>query len=194
MGLGFAAAEQRGDAGIQWYPLGEHILDGLAHRLLDAVARRGVKRLVIDGISGFGQAALEVERIVRFWSALSNELRALGVTTLHTVELEELAGPNVRMPVNGMSSLAEVMVLVRYVELRSRLYRLVSLFKVREGGAFDPTIREFEITDSGIVVGQPFEGVEAVLSGMARGGARSTPGAPSENRAAPGPLGDARPA
>jgi circadian clock protein KaiC len=59
------------------------------------------------------------------------------------------------------------MVMLRYVELKSRLYRLISLFKVREG-AFDPTIREFEITAQGIVVGQPFEGVEAVLSGMAR--------------------------
>jgi circadian clock protein KaiC len=63
------------------------------------------------------------------------------------------------------------MVLLRYVELRSRLFRLISLFKVREG-AFDPTIREFAITDAGIVVGAPFEGVEAVLSGMAREDAR----------------------
>jgi hypothetical protein len=38
---------------------------------------------------------------------------------------------------------------------------------VREG-AFDPTIREFAITSTGIVVGEPFEGVEAVLSGLAR--------------------------
>ena len=60
--------------------------------------------------------------------------------------------------VSGMSSLAEVMVLLRYAELRSRLYRLISLFKVREG-AFDPTIREFAITGAGIIVGEPFEGV-----------------------------------
>ena len=122
---------------ILWHPTGEHILDELAHQLLDAVQRRGVKRLVIDGMSGFQQATLEPERIVRFWSALSNELRALGVTTLHTLEMPELIGANIRVPVSGMSSLAEVMVLLRYVELRSRLYRLISLFKVREG-AFDP--------------------------------------------------------
>jgi len=72
------------------------------------------------------------------------------------------------------------MVLVRYVELRSRLYRLVSLIKVREG-AFDPTIREFAITNTGIVVGNPFEGVEAILSGMAREAARSAAAVPSEN-------------
>ena len=72
--------------------MGEHILDELAHRLLDAVQRRGVKRLVIDGLQSFEQATFEPERIVRFWSALSNELRALGVTTLHTLELPELLG------------------------------------------------------------------------------------------------------
>jgi hypothetical protein len=51
---------------------------------------------------------------------------------------------------------------------------------VREG-AFDPTIREFAITDTGIVVGDRFEGVEAVLSGMAREVARSAAADPSEN-------------
>jgi circadian clock protein KaiC len=81
--------------------VGEQILDELAHRLLNAVRQRGVKRLVIDGLSGFQQAALEPERIVRFWSALSNELRAQGVTTLHTLELQELAGPDVRVPGSG---------------------------------------------------------------------------------------------
>lgn len=181
MGLDLAAAEQRGDIEILWYPVGEHILDELAHSLLDAVRRRGVKRLVIDGLSGFQQATLDPERIVRFWSALSNELRAQGVTALHTLELQEIAGPEIRVPVSGIASLAEVMVLVRYVELRSRLYRLISMSKVREG-AFDPTIREFTITDAGVVVGKPFEGVEAVLSGMARVVSVSANASSSENR------------
>jgi circadian clock protein KaiC len=171
LGLDLAGAEQRRDVEILWHPVGEYILDGLAHQLLDAVRRRGVRRLVIDGISGFQQAAVEPERIVRFWSALSNELRALGVTALHTLEMPELAGADIRIPVSGISSLAEVMVLMRYVELRSRLYRLISLLKAREG-AFDPTIREFAIPGAGLTVGEPFQGVEAVLSGMAREAAR----------------------
>ena len=172
MGLDLAGLEERGDLEILWYPVGEHVLDELAERLLDAVRRRGVKRLLVDGMSGFQQATLEPERIVRFWSALSNELRALGVTTLYTLELQDLASPDLRVPVDGIATLSEVMVLVRYVELRSRLYRLISLFKVREG-SFDPTIREFTITDAGVAVGKPFEGAEAVLSGMAREVTRS---------------------
>jgi circadian clock protein KaiC len=183
MGLGFAAAEQRGEVELLWYPVGEHILDELAHRLLEAVQRRGVKRLVIDGISGFQEAAIEQERMVRFWSVLAGELRALGVTTLHTVELPELMGTEIRTPTGGVPSMAEVLILLRYVELQSRLFRLISVFKVREG-AFDPTIREFTITDTGIVVGKPFEGVEAVLSGMAREAARAAAVIPSEDSGA----------
>jgi circadian clock protein KaiC len=55
MGVDLDAAEQRGDVEILWHPTGEHVLDGLAHQLLEAVRRRGVKRLVIDGISGFNR-------------------------------------------------------------------------------------------------------------------------------------------
>lgn len=162
MGFDFAAAEQRGELALQWHPTGEYILDELAHRLLDAVRQHGVKRLVIDGVSGFEQAALEPERIVRFWSALSNELRALGVTTLHTLETPTLVGVDISPPGREISGLAETVVLLRYVELRSQLYRLISVSKVREG-AFDPTIRAFSITDAGVVVNEPFEGVQAVL-------------------------------
>ena len=186
LGLGFAAAEQRGDIEILWHPVGEHIVDELAHRLLDAVRRRGVKRLVIDGISGFEQAALEQERMVRFWSTLSAELRALDVTTLHTMELPELIGAELRLPTQGVSPLAETLILLRYVELRSRLSRLISIFKVRDG-AFDPTIREFSITDAEIVIGNPFQAAEAVLSGLARGAAG---GAAEEDAPRPPPDHD----
>ncbi len=113
------------------------------------------------------QAAFEPERLVRFWSALADVLRALGVTALHTLELAELVGSEIRVPAGGLSALSEVMVVLRYVELRSRLFRLISLFKVRDV-AFDPTIREFNISNVSIVVGKPFEGFEAVLSGIGR--------------------------
>ena len=105
MGFDLAAAEQRGDVALQWHPTGEYILDELAHRLLDAVRQRGVRRLVIDGVSGFQQAALEPERIVRFWSVLSHELRALGVTTLHTLGIPKLVGVDVSPPGSEISAL-----------------------------------------------------------------------------------------
>jgi circadian clock protein KaiC len=98
---------------------------------------------------------------------LSNELRAFGVTTIYIMEMAEIVGPHLNVPVSGVSSLAEAMIILRYLELGSRLYRIMSLMKVREG-AFDPTIRRFTISETGITIGEPFAGVEAVLTGMAR--------------------------
>ena len=167
MGFGLAAAEQRGDVELLWCPVGEQILDELAHKLLEAVRRRRVRRLVIDGIIGFQQAALEEQRMVRFWSALSTELRALGVTTVHTMETPDVTGPELRLPVQGVSPLAETLILLRFAERHSRLYRLISVFKVRDA-AYDPTIREFSITNAGIVIGEPFEGADGVLTGEPR--------------------------
>ena len=188
MDFDLAGAEQRGEVEILWHPVGEHILDELGHLLLEAVRRRKVKRLVIDGISVFQEAAVEPNRIVRFWSALSNELRALGVTTLYTLELQELAGPDFRAPMSGIASLGEVMMLLRFVELRSRLHRLISLLKVREG-AFDNTIREFTISDTGIVVGGPFDAVAAAQISAAPE-VKTDPAARSKGRAKESRPGD----
>ena len=73
------------------------------------------------------------------------------------------------------------MILLRHVELRSRLCRVISLSKVRVG-AFDPTIREFSITDPG--VGKPFESVQAVLDNGAHESASAA--SPGDSPSLPG--------
>jgi hypothetical protein len=82
---------------------------------------------------------------VRFWSALSHELRALDVTTLHTLELADLPGIDVHVPVSGICSLAEVMILVRYLELR--VPALPSDFRVQSAGGTlrpdDPRVHDY---------------------------------------------------
>ena len=184
MGFDSAAAEARGHLEVLWNPVGEYVLDELADQLLEAVRRHGAKRLVIDGLALFQEAAVEPNRITRFWSALTNELKALGVTTLCTIELQEIVGSELRLPRGGIASLSEVAILMRYVELQSRLYRLISILKIREG-AFDPTIREFEMSDSGIQIGNRFKGVDAVLSGFGQP-ANNAPGDRSDQSDTPG--------
>jgi len=66
-----------------------------------------------------------------------------------------------------VSALADNIILLRHVELRSQLYRLISILKVRDR-AYDGAIREFQITDRGVVVADTFDSAEQILTGAAR--------------------------
>jgi len=151
---------------ILWHPPTEDILDALGNRLLEAVRRRGVKRLVIDGLLGFQEIAADrPHRIGRFLTALANELRVLNVTTLYTAETRNLIGGVIEGPTIGLSTIAENLILLRYVEIRSQLRRLISVVKVRDSD-FDSSLREFRITVTGIEIADTFASAEAILSGF----------------------------
>jgi circadian clock protein KaiC len=165
IGLDLEALVERGDVEILWQAPTEDIMDALGHRLLDAVRRRGVRRVVIDAIGGFIETAVQPDRITRFFAALSNELRALGVTAIYTMETREVVG-SMQVPVNGISSLIENLVFLRYTEYHAEVRRLLSVLKVRSS-AFDHRLREFEIDERGIRLADTFESAKNLLSGTA---------------------------
>ena len=66
-----------------------------------------------------------------------------------------------------LSAAIDNAVLLRYVELRSHLHRLLSIIKIRDSD-YDTAIREFRISDRGLEVAATFESAEAVLTGAAR--------------------------
>lgn len=168
LGLDLAGAVERGEVEILWQPQGENPQDALAHQLLDAVERRGVRRLFLDGIGGFIEASVEPGRLARFMAVLVNELRARGVNVLYTMETRDVVGPGIEVPVSGISSMVENLLALRYLEHQARSRRLVSVVKVR-GSGFDPSLREFVIENGrGIFLSGAFEGAEDLLSGFAR--------------------------
>jgi circadian clock protein KaiC len=102
----------------------------------------------------------------RFLSAVCNQLRTYDVTGLISEELA-LFRPEIDMPNPELANVVETVILLRYVELRSQLYRLVSIMKMRES-RYDTSIREFRITDHGLEVAESFATAEAILTGHAR--------------------------
>src|SRR5262249_25294553 len=100
-GLDVTEAVERGHVELLREPKRENVLDELAHRLLAAVRERKVKRLFIDGLGGFVESATSPQRVSRFFSCLTNELRALGATTIFTMEVPDIVGPVVRVPASG---------------------------------------------------------------------------------------------
>ena len=138
-------------AEIIWNPLTENIMDKLAHQLLEAVKRSGVKRLVIDGISGFERAAVTPARLVEFFASLTNELRALNVTTIMTWEVRDLFGNAGTSPLPDISALLDNLVVIRSEKKNSTTKRLISILKLRNG-AFNPSDFELEFSASGLSI------------------------------------------
>jgi circadian clock protein KaiC len=159
---------------ILWQPPTDDMLDAYGQRLLEAVHRRKVRRLFIDGLSGLMKAAVEPGRMDHFFTALANELRVLKVTTVYTLEVPDILGPAIRVPLDDISSIAENMVLLRYIELRSQLYRLLSVLKVR-GSNFDASLHEFKITGKGMEIENTADTAESIMSSFGQRAEGLTP-------------------
>jgi len=152
---------------VLWQPPTDGLIDAYGKQLLQAVRRRGVRRLFIDGLGGVQDAAKEPRRMRHYLNALMNELRVQGVTTVYTLEVADIAGPNIRAPLGDLSSLAENLVLLRYIELRSRLFRLISILKVRDAN-FDPLLHQFVLTDNGLAIEGNNATAEGIMAGFSR--------------------------
>jgi circadian clock protein KaiC len=118
------------------------------------VRARGVKRLFVDGIDGFIKAAVPIQRMTYFFSALTNELRQLGVTAIYTCELHDLFPTEIALPLQGISSLIENIFLLRFAEHDARLMRTLTIVKTRDSG-YDDTLREYRISSKGVELGGP---------------------------------------
>jgi circadian clock protein KaiC len=147
-----------------WQPASEHVLDELAYRLLDAIRKSGAKRLVIDGLVGFKEAAYK-ERLSGLFASLADELGYLGVTTVITEEMRELFVRTIEIPTSGVSAVFHNIIFLRQVEKGSELLRLLTVMKTRDS-AHDRGLYQLDITDRGLEIGERFAGSETVLTGI----------------------------
>ncbi len=131
IGQPLEALEAAGCLELMWQTPGEFMLDEIGDRLLAAVDRTGARRLVIDGLSGFLDAAIYPERINRYFSSLVAELRSRQVTTFMTLETRDALASVVSMPW-GVSGLVDNLFFLRFVHDEAQVERLLTIIKVRD--------------------------------------------------------------
>jgi len=165
---GLPALLDSGIVELLWQAPTGDMLDAYGGRLLEIIHRRKVKRLFIDGLTGFKNVAIDPSRMGLFFTALSNELRVLGVTACYSLEIPDILGLAIHVPMDDLASLADNMLLLRYVELRTRLCRLISIIKVRDSD-FNPSVHQFAITSRGVEIHDNPESAETILSSLSFG-------------------------
>lgn len=164
IGLDLRGAIDSGLIRILWEPPLETSADAWAWRLLAAVAEHQPRRVFVDALTDIQRFLTSPQRMPTFTAALTNELRTLGATALIATEIDAYVDEQLAVPIPAASATMDNGILVRQVEIRSSLLRLVSILKARQIGT-DPAIREFVISDQGIVVSRPFPASTGLLTG-----------------------------
>jgi len=130
-------------------------VDETMQEILDAVERIGAKRLVIDSLVSLEMALAPGFR-EDFRESLYRMIVALtgaGVTILSTVEVED-SFTNFSFSHYTISFLTDDIIRLRYVEIDGQLRKVMAVIKMR-GGNHSKDIREYVITDKGVVVIRP---------------------------------------
>ena len=142
--------------------------DQVASVLADDIERRGVRRLVIDSAAELQRGLGAEARAPEFLSALVSYLRARAVTAYLTLDIALIVGPALELAGTPLSVLAENLVLLRQVEYRGTLHRVLSVLKMRFSG-YDPAIYEYTVSPGhGMRLVGPAPLGEGLLTGVPR--------------------------
>lgn len=151
-------------AQLVWHRPVEGVIDELGESLITAVQTFQPQRLFLDGIEGFERAADFPERLSEVYSAIAQELEHFGVTTLYTTETRELFARQIEVPINGLSAATQNIIMLRHIEHRATMLRVMAILKVRDDD-YDARLRELQITDTGIRLLNTFAAESRVASG-----------------------------
>lgn len=152
MGLNLQAAEKKGILETLYLRPLDLSVDETMQEILDAIERVGAKRLVIDSLVGFEMALAPGFR-ADFRESLYRMIGALtgaGVTILSTVEVEDTFTA-LQFSHYAISFLTDDIIRMRYVEIDGQLRKVIVVIKMR-GGNHSKDIREYVITDKGVVI------------------------------------------
>jgi len=140
-------------------------IDEIVQRVVTMIHDMKAGRVVIDSLSGFELAVAPGfredfrESLFRMIAVLSG----LGVTVLMTSELEDRY-TDLRFSPYGSAFLTDAIIVQRYIEIDSRLKRVMAVVKVRSSAHCDE-LREYEIIDGQILIGKRVADYEGILGG-----------------------------
>lgn len=138
--------------------------DEFAHEIRREVEERDTSIVMIDGIEGYRLSVRgDDSELTRELHRLCRYLKNMGVTVILVEEIDSVTG-EFKATSRNVSYLADTVVFLRYMEVAGELRKAIGVLKKRTGD-FERALREFEITEHGIVVGEPLTNLRGILSG-----------------------------
>jgi circadian clock protein KaiC len=140
--------------------------DEFSHMVRRDVEENGTKMVMIDSVAGY-KMALKGKDLTANLHALCKFLQNEGVTVILINEANDIGG-EMEASKEGISYVADNVIFLRYIERHAEqtveMRKAIGVLKKRLTD-FEKTLREFDITPEGVVVGDPLKGLSAIVSG-----------------------------
>jgi circadian clock protein KaiC len=137
-----------------------------AYRVRRNVEDQGVRVVVIDSLNGYLTAMTSERFLLAQLHELLTYLNAHEVLTIITTGQHGMVN-NTDTTSFELTYLADMVIHLRYFEASGNVRKAISVIKNRLS-AHETSIREFEITDTGLKIGAPLRQFEGILSGTPR--------------------------
>jgi len=126
-------------------------------------ADAGAKVVVIDSLNGYLNAMPEARFLTTHLHEVLTYLGQRGVVTFLVGVQQGIVGAMTTGV--DISYMADNVLILRYFEARGSVQKAISVFKKR-GSDHETTLRRFDITKSGIEVGQVLDNFQGILTGI----------------------------
>ena len=134
-----------------------------AHIIVDTTKREDTQFVVIDSLNGYINAMPDERLLDIRLHELLGYLAQRGVTTLLTLAQHGLFAASSSQA--EVSYLADCLLVLRFFEAMGEVRKAISVLKKRSG-PHELTIREFQVTNRGVRVGEPLREFQGVLTGL----------------------------
>lgn len=137
-------------------------VDEFAQQIRRAVEEQEAELVMIDAIDGYQNALVGVD-VKQDITTLGRYLRNMGVTTIIANEIHRVTG-EFQATEEKISPLADAIVFFRHIEYKGELRKVLGVLKSRTSG-FEQTLRELEISEDGLQIGEPLPELRGILTG-----------------------------
>jgi circadian clock protein KaiC len=155
---------ERGTLNVEVIGPAELSIDEFTDRIRTEVENEGAEIVMIDGTSGFKKSLRGLsEEPMQDLVKIGRYLRNMGVTGIVTNEVHNITG-EFRATDEGMSYMADNIVVLRHVEYKGSLRKVIGVLKMRTSD-YENRLRELEITEHGLRVGESLPELRGILTG-----------------------------
>jgi circadian clock protein KaiC len=174
-GIDLAKCEGEGSLRLEFRRAERMLLEDLLLELRAIVEEYQPERIAIDGLSTLERSSLPAA-FREFWVSLIGFMKERDITVLFTST--KALGMDAESTTEAhISTMTDVILLMRYVERGGEAHRGLLVLKMR-GTEHETRVREYRITSTGLSIEGPMESVAGFIPGAATmlSGAPRTPG------------------